>query len=243
MKTVVLLAVVLALVVPAFGASVDPNELAVLVYKVQANVKAYQFTDSASTDAEAAGGKLNGYVVARVYKETLETYTDGDPNNDPIFIGVDSSVKQYTVISETDDTVEVGLAEHDQPIFNSNKNGAETNKNYVWAWVYVDADDDGLTLDVWDGVAQIKSTVIDNSQTKIDVPASIKFGNAEFYDDDQFLYGYDVKASLSLDSKYTKSANGSSPQLKVKGAAALIIADLVGKDYDLVEPVDFISND
>lgn len=249
MKKLVLLVAVLSLCVSAFGQQGDANDpnLAVLVFAVKASVNTASFTDVNSTKAQLITGSVNGFIVARVDKNTLETYTDSDPNNDQVFIAIDKKAKKFTVISGQTQDVEFALADIGHPIFDGlNNKGADTGKSYINASIYVNATDansenDVFTLDVYNGVAQLKSTAISTSKTKILIPTSIKFGNAEFYDDSDLIFGYKAVASASLDSKYTKSANSSSHQLRVKGTADLITGDLVNKKFSEVSAADFIQ--
>jgi hypothetical protein len=251
MKKVVLLVAVLALCASSFGATGDANDpnLAVLVYKVASNVSAAEYTDANYTDAELTKGKVEGYAVARFNKTTLETYTDEDPNNDPTFILVDKKAKEFVVLTDGDDyqTVEIFFADKEDPIFNVlNSKGKDTKKDYIWGWLWVDVDDPNtenriFELDVWDGLTQITSSVIDNANTKILVPKNVKFNNGEASVDMNLLWSYKAATSAKLDSKYTKSSNGGG--LKVKGAAALIAADLIDKKYTAVTAKEFFTWD
>ena len=242
-----MLVAILALCVSSFGAAGDANDpnLTVLVYQIKNSVSAVIFTDANYTDGQLVKGKVDGYIVFRAYKATLDTYTDSDPNNDPVFIGIDKPNKEYMVASDGgDNTVEIALAESGEPIWDVQKKGKDTGKQDVWAWMYIDIDDANsgatvLQIDVWNGIAQIKETIIDNAKNKVSIPKSIKWGSAELFSDEDDTYSYKIASSISFNSKYTKSANGSS--LRPKGAAALIVADLIDKGWTLVSGNDFVQ--
>jgi hypothetical protein len=249
MKMLVLLATVLALCVPAFGVF-DPNGYAVLVYKVKANISVVDFEDDTLMNAEFGTGKVDGYVLARFERNTLNTYTGGDPtNNGAIFILLDKKAKEYVIFREANSDEEVEFAfdnKKGDPIFNKvNMNGKDTNQDYIWGSLYVNSDDPNtgtsiFNLNAWDGLTQLTPSVIEGS-TKISVPKSIKFNNAMGSSDINLSRGYKTTVSATLDSNYTKLATGNDWTVAI--AASWITTDLDGKGWSEVSVADYFNWD
>jgi hypothetical protein len=250
MKTVVLLAAVLALCVPAFS-EVDPNDpnLAVLVYSVKADISVVDFNDESFTSAEFGKSKVDGYVLNRFWRSDLDPVSGGS-DNQAMFILLDKQAKRYVVVSEADEDNHVEFyftsgPGDPTPIFSIiNKNGKDTGQDYIWATLYVrmedpNSSDDFFRLDAWDGVTQLTSSVIESPNTKIPVPKNIKFGSAEAESEINLSYGYKTAVSAMIDSKYTKLANDNNWSVRV--AAVMVISDLEEKGWSVESAAEYFN--
>jgi hypothetical protein len=219
----------------------DPHG-AVLVYKVSANLKGYNF-NSASNPRTIRPYNYNftGYMVADINTSTLCTNYPAQPDaNSPTFII--TSGKSFTAFSRSEpnitsqfDLVQAGAA-YFQKFEVLAANGRSSHKSLVmpqFEFIYSRAA--GSAVAFYDNhlIGNIASTDI-GIGTKANIAPAI-IGDADF----EFGPAYKVSGNLilTLDSNYTKAANRS--DMRVVNTVDMITAALIQKRYNFVSLKSF----
>jgi hypothetical protein len=219
MKTVILVAAILALSVPSYGA--------VLVYKLaQTDNPIIDFANVNENSADLFKGKVEAYIVfdANLTGDYgVNVGADANDANDVTVVLLFKSDKQYMLLGGSDPNSDVSIDNYPssnsiRPFIALNK---QDNENTL---LFIDINDEesGVEVQAFDLFGKNTSTDIGLANKTL-LAKSLKGFSEITIDEAGDLYGFG-SAKLTLDSKYTKLAGKNG--LTVPQTVAAITGDL-----------------